>query len=270
MLTGSRCGELWLGLREGLVDLFLPIVCVVCGDLLGGGGKAGIVCARCWAGIRALPDPRCERCGHPFPRLELAELALDSSPVAAAPKCGWCRLLPAYVRAARSVCWATAGTGGELVHALKYGGWTRLAADLAVRMTRVPWPADVVEERAALVPVPLAIVKERERGFNQSELLASHAGRLLDLPVWPDVLCRRRATRTQTRLAPEQRAANVSGAFVVPPDAEARLRGTHVILVDDVVTTCATLNECAAALFTAGARLISYLTFARAPAAGDK
>ncbi|CAN5123797.1 ComF family protein [soil metagenome] len=269
MLTGLRCGGRWLGLREGLVDLLLPLVCVVCGDLLGG-GSASLACARCWARARALPEPRCERCGHPFPGLELAELALDADPGAALPRCGWCELLPPYVRAARSVCWATWGTGGELVHALKYGGWTRLAGELAQRMARASWPPDVAEERAALVPVPLSSAKERERGFNQSELLASHLGALLGLEVWSGVLCRARATRTQTRLTPEERAANVSGAFVISPGAESRVRGTHLILVDDVVTTCATLNECATALFTAGARLSSYLTFARARAASDK
>lgn len=269
MLTGSRCGGRWLGLSEGLADLLLPLVCVVCGDLLGG-GSASLVCPRCWARLRALPEPRCDRCGHPVPGLELAELALDPDRGAPLPACGWCELLPPHVRAARSVCWATIGTGGELVHALKYGGWTRLARELAERMARVSWPADVVEERTALVPVPLSPVKERERGFNQSDLLASHLGRVLGVEVWTDVLCRARATRTQTRLTPQERAANVSGAFVVTPEARSRVRGTHLILLDDVATTCATLNECATALFTAGARLTSYLTFARAPAASDK
>ena len=269
MLTGWRCGGQWRALREGLADLLLPLVCVVCGDLLGG-GSSSIACARCWARLRPLPEPRCDRCGHPYPRLGLAELALDPGPDPRLPGCGWCELLPPFVRAVRSVCWATSGTGGELVHALKYGGWTRLAGELALRMARVGWPGDVVEERTALIPVPLSPVRERERGFNQSALLASHLAGILGLEVWPDVLCRSRATRTQTRLAPEQRAANVSGAFVVAPAAERRLRGAHLILVDDVVTTCATLNECAAALFSAGARLTSYLTFARAPAASDK
>ncbi len=269
MLTGLRCAGQWLGLRDGLADLLLPLVCVACGDLLGG-GSGSLVCARCRTRIRVLPEPRCERCGHPLPPLELAELGFETEPATALPKCGWCDLLPPYVRAARSVCWATSGTGGELVHALKYGGWTRLAGELAERMARASWPADVVEERAALVPVPLSPVKQRERGFNQSELLASHLGRLLQLEVWTDVLYRARSTRTQTRLTPEERAANVSGAFVVTHGAESRVCGTHLILVDDVVTTCATLNECSAALFHAGARLTSYLTFARAPAASDK
>jgi ComF family protein len=244
-------------------------VCVVCGELLGGGARA-LTCARCWARVRPLREPQCERCGHPVSALELFERAVtegrkDDMPAA----CGWCALLPPYVRAVRSACWVSGGTGGGLVHALKYGGWTRLAPELATRMTRLPWPADVVEERTAVVPVPLAPVRLRERGFNQSVLLAAEVAGAWDLEVW-DVLQRTRATRTQTRLAPEARAKNVSGAFEARPATAAKLRGTHLVLVDDVVTTCATLNACAEALYAAGARLISYLTFARASAAADR
>jgi ComF family protein len=244
----------------------------VCRDLLGGGAQ-DVVCARCWARLRLLPSPRCDRCGHPVPALELAESHLhpgENNQGVAASRCSWCALLPPYVRAARSVCWATVGSGGELVHALKYEGWTRLAAPLAVRMGRLSWPRDVVEERSALVPVPLSPLKLRERGFNQSLLLAATVGRIWGIEVWPDVLQRVRATRTQTRLTPDAREANVAGAFAIADSVAEKLRGTHLVLVDDVVTTCATMNACAAALYDAGARLTSYLTFGRAPMAADR
>lgn len=185
-------------------------------------------------------------------------------------RCAWCALLPPFVRAVRSVCWVHTGTGSDLVHALKYGGWTRLARQFALPMARLPWPPDVIEERVALVPVPLAKARLRERGFNQSHVLAASVARLWNIGVWPDVLERVRATRTQTRLSPEGREENVSGAFAVREEAIARIRGAHLILVDDVVTTCATLNSCAASLYDAGARLISYLTFGRAPGAADR
>ena len=258
--------QLWAELREGIADLFLPLTCVVCGDLLGA-RAATVVCAPCWARVRPLREPRCERCGHPTPVLELTESALSARGVDVPVTCTWCELLPPYVRAVRSVCWATLGVGGEIVHALKYDGWTRVADELAARMARVDWPVDVLEERDALVPVPLAPVRLRERGFNQSELLARAVGNRLGLNV-VDALVRTRSTVTQTRLAPDARAANVSGAFALAPGAD--VRGMHLVLVDDVATTCATLNACAAALFSAGARLISYLTFARAPAAADR
>ena len=121
-----------------------------------------------------------------------------------------------------------------------------------------------------MVPVPLAESRLRDRGFNQSERLAVALGPRWRVPVLTDVLERSRATETQTRLTPAERLANVSGAFRVREVARQRLSNNHVVLVDDVVTTAATLNACAAALVAGGARIVSYVTFGRAPAAGDR
>lgn len=236
-----------------LADLLLPRACAACARALDAGDH-GIVCGRCWARVRHLTHPQCERCGHP-----LADGA-----------CHWCALLPPFVRAARSVCWIPGRTAGAIVHALKYAGWRGVAGEMAARMARLGWPRDVLEERTALVPVPLARVRERERGYNQSALVARALAPRWGIPVWERCLERRRATRTQTRLAPEERRRNVRNAFVVPPEEAPRLRGAHPVLVDDVVTTGATLGECAAALYEAGARTISMVTFGRAPAIGDR
>ena len=137
-------------------------------------------------------------------------------------------------------------------------------------MARIAWPQDVVRERTALVPVPLASARQRERGFNQSERLAAALAVAWDVPVWNDVLVRTRSTDTQTRLTPEARRRNVSGAFRAVSTARPRLRGAHLVLVDDVVTTGATLVECASALVDGGARITSFVTFGRAPATGDR
>jgi len=236
-----------------VLDLFLPRVCAACGRALEL-SEPGLVCGVCWARLPWLPAPRCERCGHP----------------AAGERCRWCELLPPYVRAVRSVCWAASGSGRNIVHALKYGGWSAVAEGMAARMARLSWPRDVLEERAALVPVPLAGARERERGYNQSERLASALGSWWDVPVWRDVLVRSRETATQTRLTPEDRLRNVRGAFGATQEARERLRGAHVVIVDDIVTTAATLNECASALHDGGARILSYVTFGRAPAIGDR
>ena len=157
---------------------------------------------------------------------------------------------------------------GDIVHALKYGGWTRVADGMAERMSRLSWPEDVVRERSCLVAVPLAPARLRERGFNQSALLAQALSRRWQVPV-AEPVSRVRVTTTQTRLTPGDRLRNVAGAFVstVPRSA---LAGRHVVLVDDVVTTAATLNSCATALSEGGARIISYVTFGRARAAGDR
>ncbi|HEV8411369.1 MAG TPA: phosphoribosyltransferase family protein [Gemmatimonadaceae bacterium] len=184
-------------------------------------------------------------------------------------------MLPPFVRAARSVCWVPHEIASAIVHALKYHGWTGAARGMAERMARLGWPTDVIAERAAIVPVPLSPVRERERGFNQAALLADALAARWRIPVWRDALARTRATRTQTRLTPGERSANVRDAFEVPDEsslrgARMRVRGRHIVLVDDVLTTGATLNACAATLFAAGARTISYATFGRARASGDR
>jgi ComF family protein len=241
------------GAAIAALDFLLPPVCASCDRLVSDRTDA-LVCGVCWSRLAGLPSPRCERCGHPSDQYD----------------CRWCELLPPYVRSARSVAWVASGTALAIVHALKYGGWTRVAEGMGTRMARLAFPDDVERERTALVPVPLARARERERGYNQSELLARVVAAKWKIPVWTDVIARGRATRSQTRLTPEQRRRNVSSAFTVAPRVGARLRGAHVMLVDDVVTTAATLNACAAALYEGGARIISYATFGRAPSIGDR
>ncbi len=236
-----------------MLELLLPRACAVCERLLDH-DERGVVCGRCWARLPVLPWPQCERCGHPT----------------YGHACRWCELLPAHVRCARSVCWANGEIGLGTVHALKYQGWHRVADEMAARLARLSWPLDVIEERRALVPVPLSAKRQRERGYNQSERLARALADRWRIPVWSDVLARTRHTETQTRLTPGDRLRNVSGAFRARESARNMLRGAHVVVVDDVVTTAATLNACAAALCAGGARIISFVTFGRAPALGDR
>jgi ComF family protein len=158
----------------------------------------------------------------------------------------------------------------EIVHALKYSGWSAVADEMAGRMARMPWPADVVAERTALVPVPLSPAREKERGYNQSALLASGLSRRWRIPAWHNALGKVRATRSQTELSPEERHANVAGSVRFHSRRGAGISGAHIVLVDDVVTTAATLNECARVLYDSGARIISYVTFGRARSAGDR
>jgi ComF family protein len=157
-----------------------------------------------------------------------------------------------------------------IVHALKYEGWAVVAAEMAERMSRLSWPPDVVEERTALVPIPLASARKRQRGYNQSALIASGLALRWRIPVWDDVIVRSRETSSQTRLTPEERLDNVAGSFRTGDGKLDELRGAHVVIVDDVVTTAATLNTCAKTLYESGARIISYVTFGRAHASGDR
>lgn len=281
----------WHAVARGALDLLLPAACVVCRRPHRPDGD-GIVCQTCLARLVPLALPQCERCGHP--RLSLAvplpparpipvhtALAPDaraavSGPVAALPSevplapCQWCARLDPAIRAVRSVARMDTGTGADLVHALKYQGWTATSTAMGRRMARLSWPQDVLEERVAVVPLPLSSERLRTRGYNQAELLANAVAPRWRLPVWRNVLVRTRRTQSQVRLTPSERASNVSQAFAVPIGAQARVRGQHVVLVDDVVTTAATLNAAVQALLDGGARIISCVTFGRAPDPGDR
>lgn len=235
------------------MELLLPIACVSCERLVAP-ADSGIVCGLCLSRLPFLPSPRCDRCGHPR----------------GTGDCRWCDLLPRYVRAVRSVCWLPGESSTAIVHALKYAGWTRVAGEMALRMSRLPWPADVLRERGALIPVPLSRSRERERGYNQSALLAEALSGHWSTPVWNDALRRVRDTRSQTELTPGERLRNLAGSIATSDARKAEIAGMHLVIVDDVVTTAATLNACARALFESGARIISYVTFGRARASGDR
>ena len=201
--------------------------------------------------------PWCERCGQPEPHF------------------GACRLCPnwpAALRSVRSAVWLDEGAR-PAVHALKYGGLPRIADDLAAAMLPM---RPLTDGPSALIPIPLAAKRLRERGYNQSEMLARALARQWRIPVLLDVLVRTRETPTQTALTPETRLANVAGAFEVRNAKCGMRNGTAgadfafgistfaFILVDDVFTTGATLAEAARALEQAGARQITGVTFARA------
>lgn len=247
-----RAAALLESASESALDLFLPRTCLGCEQLLPS-RERGLVCGLCWSRVSLLRHPQCGRCGHPL----------------SASSCGWCDVLPPFVRAARSYCWMPGAPAAELVHALKYAGWNAIAREMGERMARLGFPDDVVRERTALVPVPLSKSREKERGYNQSVLLAEAIAARWRIPVWADCVLRTRATRTQTELSPEERHANVAGSVRFHSRGE-EVFGAHLVLVDDVVTTAATLNECARVLYAAGARIISYVTFGRARSAGDR
>ena len=147
------------------------------------------------------------------------------------------------------------------MHALKYDGLPRIADDLVRAMAPLR-PA--VDGPAALVPIPLATRRLRQRGYNQSEVLARALAREWRIPVIPGVLVRTRETPTQTALTPETRLANVRAAFAANVQCPKIIDHWTLIIVDDVFTTGATLAEAARALEQAGARRMYGVTFARA------
>ena len=171
--------------------------------------------------------------------------------------CAQCTANPPVYDFARSAA-VYGGVMREALHRFKFGGRRALArplADLAFEQCGASLPDGIV----AVVPVPLARDREWERGFNQAALLAERVAKRLDVPIRTGWLARQRATRPQSDLPAAERSANVRAAFRATP----AVAGRHVLLVDDVLTTGATLAECARALRAAGARCIGALTVAR-------
>ena len=181
-----------------------------------------------------------------------------------------CRLLEPRCVRARSVCWVPHAQSTPLLAALKYQGWYGIAAGMAERMVRTG--RDVLDGVAApvFVPVPLAPPRLRERGYNQSAHLARALAARTGGRVMDDIVVRVRSTVTQTQLTPAERRANVHDAFAVQMQRRAAVRGRAFVLVDDVLTTGATLNACATALLASGASDIRYWTFGRARSDADR
>lgn len=222
--------------RNVVLDLLFPPRCAGCHQ------RGRWLCDQCAGTIRFIEPPICPRCGQPNPTASL---------------CRDCRLRPLAIRGIRSVAYLE-GPLRKAIHRLKYRGATALAEPLAAYM------ADYLEAnplRVDLVmPVPLHPRRERDRGFNQSLLLARPVAAALDLSVDGRGLERIRETAPQIDLDVHERRANVRDAFRANPS---RVAGRRVLLVDDVCTTGATMEACSRALAAAGARAVWGFSLAR-------
>ncbi len=195
-------------------------------------------------------SPRCSRCGIPF-----------ASPSDTDHLCSECLTEERYFSRARSVC-RYEGLIVEAISRFKYGGAIRLAPALGMLLAAYQDSQFPFSGLDLILPVPLHPRRLRERGFNQSLLLARQVSRRHSIPLNFTVLRRIRPTPPQTRLSGPDRQRNVRGAFeVVKPSV---LAGKKVLLIDDVFTTGATARECARVLLGGGAREITVLTLARA------
>lgn len=238
----------WLG---GLLDLLLPTGCLACGAWIPGGAAAPIVCGPCLTRLPEAPWPRCPRCHHPRGTGRGDERV-----------CRMCRTWPPALAHAR-YAYVLAPPADALVHALKYGGWRELAPLMGRAMAAQPLPPLPPGARRVVVPVPTTAERIRHRGYNQALLLAEGVAERTGLQL-SEGLVRGRGGATQVALHPSQRRANVRGAFGVRERATPCLRGVHVLLVDDVLTTGATAAAAATELALAGVSEVTLLTYARA------
>ena len=236
------------GWRDAMLSVVFPSHCALCQAYVGRSGDRG-VCPACWSKILPVPPPLCRRCGLPLPARE-------------AFLCGACRTTPPFFQGARAYGLYQQELR-DLIHLLKFGGRQDLAKPLGDRMAAMESYAVEIANCQVLIPVPLHPRRLRRRGFNQSELLAKRVACRFDIPVYSRVLFRKKDTPPQSGLTDHQRRENVHGAFLVRRPK--RVAGKRVLLVDDVLTTGATLNACTLALLSAGAAKVHVLTLARVP-----
>jgi ComF family protein len=258
-LLGAAGRQLALLGRTLLVGLY-PARCVACAEPLPGEPAAPDewLCTLCRATLLPIGADRCPRCGRPRPGLPGLARAGGPAPRRAAEPCGACRARPPPFSEARAAFEYGAALA-DAVRRLKYRRAPDLAGPLAALAGPVLGPSVAAD---VLVPVPLHVRRLRQRGYNQSALLAAELARAWARPLVPDALRRTRATAPQVEQpTPSAREANVRDAFAVRrPEA---VVGRRVVLVDDVLTTGATAAACARALRRAGAADVMVRTLAR-------
>lgn len=234
-------------LAEGVLDLLLPPRCLGCGEPVE---RQGALCAACWTPIRFLHPPWCERCGWPLPH--------DGPGPQACPACH--ERPPPWDRGRAALAYDEASRGLVLrfKHAERIEAATTFARWLAAA------GRDLLADAELLLPVPLHRWRLWRRGYNQSGLLARHLSRLVGVPWSPATLLRCRATASQQGLGASARRANVTArAFAVRAERRATIAGRRVVLIDDVLTTGATLGACTRVLRDAGAARVDVLVLAR-------
>jgi ComF family protein len=228
-----------------VADFIVPPLCLACHAPLG---SHDALCPPCWGKVDFIRPPLCDRLGLPMPYATGGTMV--SALAAADP--------PDYARA-RSVA-RFDGVMRALVHDLKFhdrhdarrlfGRWLAEAG------------AELLSDAGALVPVPLTRSRLLKRRFNQAAILAFEVSRLTGVKVEPHALVRTRRTPPQVGLTRLQRRQNVAGAFAVGASARARIAGANIVLVDDVITTAATVGACARVLHRAGAARVDVLSLA--------
>lgn len=226
-------------------DLIVPPCCLVCRARIG---AHHLLCPACWRDVNFIRPPLCDVLGIPLP-FDTGERTVSAGALAHPP---------AYDRA-RAVAHFS-GSMRTLVHQLKYAD----RHDARTLFGR--WLAEAGRELQpgldVIVPVPLSRLRLLLRHFNQAAVLASEVARHTGVPMHPMLLRRTRWTRSQVGMTRDQRRRNIAGAFGVPRRRRAWLEGRHVLLVDDVVTTGATVDACARTLKRAGAARVDVLALA--------
>jgi len=241
------------GRIDGLLDWLYPPRCRACrGRIVG--RDAEYFCSLCRQHIQLVGHPLCNICGRPYP---------DGSGDDHA--CGIClERQPQFVAARAWACYPRADDHPlrQVVQKFKYSRKVSLGKPLGRLMARGCQDFLAAVNADVIVPVPLYPKRLRWRGFNQSVLLAREVGRAYNIQLDRFLLIRHRETAAQTQLPEEARRRNVRGAFALNP--ERPVKNKRILLVDDVYTSGATVDECSRTLKRGGAKEVYVLTLARA------
>ena len=243
---GMDFTEAWQRTGHALLNAILPPLCLGCGEIVA---SAGSLCAACWQGFAFIAPPQCTRCGVPF--------AEDLGPQA---ECAECLVRPPRFRQARAALVYDDKTR-RLVLPFKHGDRTDMARACGVWMARAG--AELLADADLVAPVPLHWRRLLTRRYNQALLLASRLAKGSEVRLAPDLLRRRRWTGSQAGLKARERRRNVRQAFDVHPRWSGKIEGRNILLVDDVLTTGATVDACVRALHKGGAAHVDVLTLAR-------
>ena len=236
------------------LDAVFPPCCIACENWLPA-GPSRCFCESCDASIELVRAPLCRLCGRPY-RHDWQSDHL----------CGACLLQPPSFSVARS--WACYPRDPDpshplrqVIHRFKYGRQASLGQPLGRHLAQVCRPWFRSSELDLIIPVPLHPRRLRWRGFNQAVLLGREVGKAWGLPLNPFVLIRKTETAPQTGLSLKERRPNVKGAFSIAPGRA--VKGMRLLLMDDIYTSGATVNECARVLLRSGAREVQVLTLGR-------
>ncbi len=220
-----------------VIDFLYPPKCAGCG------AEGVFLCEQCRSKLKPTGRNCCPKCGKPLGKRR------------------WCPLCAGndFLFGAARAPYVYEGAVGELIRDLKYNGNLEIASVLG-KMLADYWPS-LGHTADLILPVPLSEARARQRGFNQSELIAKDLSRRIGIPCVPRALQKMRDTRTQVGLNAEERRENLCGAFAAEP---CLVRGLDVLLIDDVMTTGSTFSECSGVLLGAGARSVTCLSAATA------